>query len=72
MHEQWMKHTPKVAVDGRLFSHDLGQTKGAISTKHLALKPAEKCDFSLCSLPSVRLHIFFQTALGQRGVHCER
>lgn len=26
----------------------------------------------LCSLPSLRLDIFFQTALGQRGVHCER
>ena len=26
----------------------------------------------LSSLPSLRLDIFFQTALGQRGVHCER
>ena len=67
MHKQWMKHTPKVTVYGRLFSHDLGQTKGAISAKHLALEPAEKCNFSLCSLPSLGLDIFFQTALGQRG-----
>lgn len=67
MHKQWMKHTPKVAVYGRLFSHDLGQTKGAISAKHLALEPAEKCNFSLCSLPSLGLDFFFQTALGQRG-----
>lgn len=67
MHEPWMKHTPEVAVYGRLFSHDLGQTKGVISAKHLALKPAEKCNFSLCSLPSLGLDIFFQTALGQRG-----
>lgn len=60
-----MKHAPKLAIYGRIFSHDLGPKKGTISSKHHALKPAVKRNFYLC--PLLVLIAFFRQHWGRRG-----